>query len=485
MPLSLRGMAMVQRLMDSVLVSRSKVASFAGLTFDGKRDLYAALGYKRVLVFRDYNDRYIRGGIAAKVVDAPASATWRNSPAVIEKGSEGKPSEFNDAWKELADRLSIFHYLERVDRISGIGQYGALLIGARGDLKTPLPHVDGPEDILFLSTFTEVNAPINKLTTDTSSPNFGLPETYNLNLSSEVASNQTLSTRPVETHHTRVIHVAEGLTENEIFGVPRMSRIWNYLDDLDKVVGGSSEAIWRVIDRGIQFNLDKDATLDKDDEEDFANEIEDFMHGFQRYIRTQGVEAKVLGSDAPNPQGAASIVFSLISGTTGIPQRVLFGSERGQLASTQDERNFNGRMKERQVFHAEPNILRPVVNTLISIGALPEPKDGYEVEWPDLSTLTEREQSDVAARFAQAIRNVATQGAQNAPTHIISADEFRQKFLGLGPMDESENSIPGADDGRTDDPIGDGDADGEGGNLSGDSVNAPRESGANGDARNH
>ncbi len=308
---SLRGLAVFQRAMDSLLVSRSRIATFAGKTFDGIRDLYTALGYKRVLVFKDYNDRYKRGGIAAKVVDSPASATWRNSPAIIEKGSEGKDSEFNDAWKALADRLSIFHYLERADRVSGIGHYGALLIGAKGDLKTPLVKVDGPEDVLFLAVYTEEHAPVGKLTFDTSSPNFGLPETYKLDLTSDVTTANAISTRSVEAHHTRIIHVAEGLSENEIFGIPRMSRIWNYLDDLDKIVGGSSEAIWRIVDRGIQFDLDKDATLDPQDEEDFNDEIQDYMHGFQRYLRTQGVTANILGSDAPNPMGAASVVFSV------------------------------------------------------------------------------------------------------------------------------------------------------------------------------
>ncbi len=207
MSMSIRGLAVAQRMMESLLVSRSRIASFAGKTFDDKRDLYKALGYKRNLVFRDYNGRYKRGGIAAKVVDSPASATWRNSPEIIEKGSEGKGSEFNDAWQELADRLSLFHYLERADRISGIGHYGALLIGAKGDLKAPLTKVSGPEDIFFLSAYTEEHAQVGKLTDDTSSPNFGLPEIYELDLTSGVSGVDSISSRSVEDHHTGVIHI--------------------------------------------------------------------------------------------------------------------------------------------------------------------------------------------------------------------------------------------------------------------------------------
>ena len=60
--------------------------------------------------------------------------------------------------------------------------------------------------------------------------------------------------------------------------------------------------------------------------------------------------------------------MSLIGGTLGIPTRILLGSERGQLASSSDERNFSSRVKERQQSYAEPTMIRAFTNRLKSVG---------------------------------------------------------------------------------------------------------------------
>ncbi len=414
----------------TALIRRSKLASLVGKTFDGNRDLYDKLGYKRVIDFKDYDERYDRGGIAARVVDSKPQATWRNIPVLRETGqTEWTP--FVEEWEKLARRLNLFHYLERVDRIGGVGRYGVLLVGVRGGrrLESAIPRVKSPDDILYLAPFSEGNAAIHQLEADAANERFGLPSVYSLDLQREVEGSPGLGipANSVEVHHSRVIHVAEGLKEDDIFGTPRMQQVWNYLDDLDKVVGGSSEALWRTVDRGMQFDVDKDMELSPDDAEDFSDEMDEYEHGLRRFIRTRGITVTPLGSDVPDPRGQFSVLASLIAGTTGIPQRVMFGSERGQLASTQDERNYHARVQERQTSFAEPKILRPLVDLFIEIGALPEPANGYKVKWPDLSVLTLRERADVAARFAQAIRNVAAQTKEGK--EVVSPEEFVRMFL--------------------------------------------------------
>ena len=144
-------------------------------------------------------------------------------------------------------------------------------------------------------------------------------------------------------------------------------------------------------------------------------------------LRTQGIKATVLGSTVPDMRGPFSVTAALIAGTIGIPLRVLFGSERGQLASTQDERNFNARVLERQQHYAEPSILRPFVDKLIALGALK--KEQYAGDGPDVHTLAKKETADVPARVAQRIRNIAAQTKDGQI--VISSGEFREHFLGL------------------------------------------------------
>ena len=49
----------------------------AGITFSGRRDLYETLGYLRTLRYEDYYQRYRRGCIASRIIDAFPAATWR------------------------------------------------------------------------------------------------------------------------------------------------------------------------------------------------------------------------------------------------------------------------------------------------------------------------------------------------------------------------------------------------------------------------
>ena len=408
----------------STIVSRANLSNRAGITFGTKRDLYAELGYTRTLDFPQYFDRYQRGGIASRIVEAFPTATWRNPPIVTVKENEG----FKEVWDNLVTRLSVYHYLERADKLAGIGRYSVVLFGTSGGRGTEfaLPKVKGPEDLLFLALFSEENAIIRELVKESSNPRFGLPSKYNIQFISGMNVDSRGSFKVVDA--SRVIHIAEGTLEDDIFGAPRLKKVWNYLDDLDKVIGGSSEAIWKTVDRGMQFDLDKDLDLSEDDEAAFSDEIEEYMHGMSRFFKTKGITTTVLGSTISDPTGPVGAIMGLISGTTGIPQRILMGSERGELSSGQDERNFNSRVRERQLSYAEPIVLRPFLNKLIDINVLPEPNGPINIEWPDLAILTDKEVADIAARTGQAIKHVSDQAILVVPpklfaTQILHFDE--------------------------------------------------------------
>ena len=420
----------------STIVSRADLANRAGITFGNKRDLYAELGYARTLDFPQYFDRYQRGGIASRIVEAFPTATWRNPPIVSVKENDG----FKEVWDELVTRLSVYHYLERADKLAGIGRYSVVLFGTSGGrgAEFPLSAVKGPEDLLFLSLFSEANANIRKLINEAADPRFGLPESYEVQFIGGMGVDSRTTAKTV--HASRVIHIAEGTLEDDIFGAPRLKKVWNYLDDLDKVIGGSSEAIWKTVDRGMQFDLDKELDLTPEDEEAFSEEIQEYMHGTARFFKTKGITTTVLGSTISDPRGPVEALMGLISGTTGIPQRILMGSERGELSSGQDERNFNSRVRERQLSYAEPIVLRPFLNKLISINVLPEPNGPINIEWPDLAILTDKEAADIAARTGQAIKHVSDQAIMVLPPKL-----FATKYLDID-EDEYDKAVEEAKD---------------------------------------
>ena len=238
-----------------MLQSRANLAARVGLTFKGQRDLYEYLGYKRTLEYADFYARYKRGGIASRIVDAYPQATWRQQPILLDPEAQlhDERGEFVKSFDAMATRLNLYHYFERADKLAGIGEYSVVMIGVKGSgaLNTPLPKISSFDDVIYITPYGQENAEVKEYEDNPGSERFGLPTMYDITLSKKIPKQQV--------HYSRLLHISEGLLEDEIYGRPRMEPVWNYLDDLDKIMGGSSEAVWRTVDRGIQFDIDKDA----------------------------------------------------------------------------------------------------------------------------------------------------------------------------------------------------------------------------------
>lgn len=423
----------------SPLVARRSLAYRLGRAFEGERDYYQVLGYDLEPDIDDYLARYTRDDIAGRVVDLPAQDTWKRRPVLIDGDSrsddEEPASEFLAAWQRMTDAgsdqaLNVYHYFERVDRLTGIGRYGVLLIGLRDgkELNEAVSgKLSGPEGILYLSAFSEASALIgpSDINQDPQDRRFGKPEQYQVDLFGTGGRTAV--------HWSRVIHVAEDMLEDEVYGRPRLERIFNRLDDLMKIVGGSAEATWKLMRKGLAVIAKEGYQMPQDDDakKDFAEQLEEYDHGLRRILRLGGVDVEELGSEVVDPSGIFKIIISLISAASDIPQRILIGSERGELASSQDLRAWAAVIANRQTNFAEPVILRPFVNWCIQIGALPKPVSGkYRVEWPRLYELTELEEAERAKLYAEAILRYVE---ATASVDVVPPDEFREKYLGLPP----------------------------------------------------
>ena len=407
----------------SIAAQRQRSLGALGQQFDGKRDVNTAAGYKTDIQFDDYLAKYNRQDVAHRIIDAPAIATWRVPPE-IKDGDEGD-TPFTEAWSKLTDlttgnvdndvddiedQKSIWHYCQRADSLSGIGHYGVMLLGINDgqDLKQPLMKGDiGTEGLLYLSTYDEGVVEITELGSDSKSRRYNLPIKYKIKVSDMIGGKVTSNPTMPEVHWSRVVHIAEGLKSNEIYGTPRLKAVYNRLDDLEKVMAATGEAAWRLMQKGFIFSSQDGYDL-PDDTSDLENDIEQFIHELNRTLMLEGIDTTVLGGEVVDPSGVIKAIISIISGMTGIPQRILLGSEAGQLASSQDERNWAQRITARKVQFAEPQILRPLINRLIFAGVLPPPSSGnYQVVWPNSIELSELEMAQVeqaqAAGFASAV----------------------------------------------------------------------------------
>ena len=421
----------VRAFQNSIAQARQSIAARAGQMYDYKRDTWSILGYKRDLDFRDYLAMYERQDVAGRIVDMPAQETWRNPPKLVARTDVNSGSFFED-WEELVNRLSIWSWCEHIDRLSGIGTFGVLFIGVDDgkDLKTPVTREDlKPEEILYLSAYHEGRVEILEIDLDPQSVRCGLPIRYKIRLVDfqDPKGNKKLSKGTglleEEVHWTRVIHVAEEALSDRIYGRPRLQRVFNRMFDMLKVTGGSSEMFWQNVAQIFHVNLDPELEYKEEDLKDLDEKFVEMLQGIRRIIQTEGVEEiKTLQGKTPDPRGVFVVLKTLIASAAEIPQRILFGSEQGEMASTQDKSEWYGRITSRRERHAEPNILKQLVMRFASWGVLVLPEGGFVAQWPSLFEQTPMEKAGVARAMAMAAAKMDTA----RPDRIIGVAEIRE-----------------------------------------------------------
>jgi hypothetical protein len=359
------------------------------------------------------------------------------APVVTE--TEAEETKFEEEWAALQDKLNIYHYMSRVDRLSVIGQYAVLLIGADDDLGWEQP-LEGTRNIKYLMVYDELSAKIKDYDTDSKSERFGLPLTYSI--ATTVASSGSAFT----VHHSRLIHVAYDPLENDVLGTSILNGIYNRLEDWEKVVGGSAEMFWRGAMRSLWLDVREGAGISPQDKAAVKTEFTDFSHNLSRTFQTEGMDVKTIEQQLADPSSSASVILDEISAATRIPKRILLGSERGELASTQDEKSWTDNIDQRRRDHDEMRILRPFINRCIELGVLTEPKDKYTVVWPDLLTPSNKDKAEVAKIKTEALKSYADAlGAAD----ILPPDFYLLHFLGLT-QDELDqvNELIGEQDSR-------------------------------------
>ncbi len=406
-----------------------------GKQYGTKRDVYDVLGYNPKPSVDDYWNFFLREDIAKRIVQAPSKAIWRKPPEICETDNPDRETEFEKKWDELNKTHKIWSYFSRADNLAGIGYYAILLIGMPGALTEEVRAATGPgQRLLFLSPYSQRNASVKEYEASVQSDRFGKPLNYAIDTAGDLSGGRTkasvaarLSKMDV-VHHSRVLHFADELLEDELNGTPRLEAIFNRLFDLQKVIGGSAEGYWRGAYGGFALEAAKDAvSAYTSGTEIDPDTVDEFAHGMRRWIDAEGYHINRIEGQDFKPKEVFEVIIAAISSATSIPQRLLLGSERGSLASEQDETNWKDFIEERRSGFAEP-LIRDFIDRLIMWKVLPEPKE-YRLEWPSLYTKTDKEKSEIFKNFTQGIAAVAPGGQTEL---IATPKEIRTADWGLG-----------------------------------------------------
>lgn len=359
----------------SDLNSRYSLASALGQTFEGNRDLYEVLGYKKSVEFKDYLALYVRQDIAKRVVESASNPIFNNTP-VIESINSTLTTDIDLLFKTQ----KVYSYLNRVDILNRLGRYAVLLMGFDDGQPLESP-IERASSLIYLRPYSEGSAEILSFEDEPTNPRCGLPLFYTITLSND---------KKVKVHYSRVLHIAEGLLEDDVYGIPALKPVFNRLMDLEKVVGGSAEAFFMNASPGRVLMLEKDSIFDPGEQTDTQEQIEDYNMKLNKWLRLKGQKVESLSTSIHSPKSTFDCIVSLIAGCVGIPKRILVGSERAHLASSMDEVNWMKTLDDRRTVFVGPNIVRSFIERLQLVGVLPEAE--FEIIWPELTD--EIEESD-------------------------------------------------------------------------------------------
>jgi hypothetical protein len=410
----------------SSIISRAALAAKLGTSYNGDRNLYQTLGYPTQLTYQDFVSRYLRQDIAKAIISRPVKMTWTGPLTVIES-KEGSETTLERDWIDLERRLNLKTVFTRLDKLTGLGRYGILLmgfndVGKTEDLANPVSLKKGL-DILYARPLGEGSAKIISWDTNVRSIRYGMPELYDITLSSPDNSQST-----IRVHHSRVLHIVEDSLESQVEGIPRLEVVYNRLCDLEKLVGGSSEMFWRGARPGYTGEVDKEFTMGVEQEKALQDQLDEYEHNLRRFLTTQGVSIKSLDMQISDPKNHVDVQMMMISAVTGIPKRILTGSERGELASTQDASEWTAFVQGRREEFAEPCILRPFINKMIEYKILPKPVEGYEIEWADLFSISEKDKAEIGRIRATSLREYFV---NPLTTEVVPPKAFYELFLGF------------------------------------------------------
>ena len=475
--------------------------------FDPRRDVFAECGYQKNPTVEAFVEMYERSEYAKTVVDLYPNECWKVHPLVYEEEEADTITPFEEAWDGLGRQLRgesswygeeadnpVWHYLQRLDKESGLGRYGCLLIGIddgkpldqpvegmdeqgwtpqqlkdmaeggsaeagfmplfagvgterqywdwqrysqepmggsngngsngsaqrsngkplngkpgkSGDAKNgqpPQPSQRGQQGqppggkqngkakskrrkITYLRTFPEHLCQVTSFE-QRNCPRYGQPLLYQVTMNdprqnSQGGASQGMGTKMVHWH--RMLHVADVhfmAPYNEWFARPRQQVVFNSLWDLLKIKGSAAEGFWQACFTILAYETHPQLGTDVQiNVTDLKSQFESLMQGLKRWVASAGGSFKSIAPSVTDPTGHVQLPIKAICNALRCPVRVFEGSERGELASSQDDAAWNERIRERQKNYLTPRIIIPFIDRLIQLKVLPEPQKPKQVLQP-------------------------------------------------------------------------------------------------------
>lgn len=301
------------------------------------------------------------------------------------------------------------------------------------------PAKHGKAPLTFLRVFDESLVQVVQYEASMYSPRFGQPIMYLITLNDprQPHTGIGLPLATVRVHWSRFVHIAENNDKpSEVFAKPRMQPVVNDILDYRKVKGGAAEMYWRAAFPGLSLEthpqLGGDVAVNK---ADIRQMMQNYYQSLNRWISLMGMTAKSLAPQVSDPTPQIQMLIEAICIELGCPIRVFKGSERGELASSQDDSDWNERVLHACQTYRSPKVIAPFVDRLVMLGILSEPggdgEGGYSIEWPEIDATSKKDKAAIALQETQALAAYISGGVEA----MIPKEDYMVKVLG---WDEEE-----------------------------------------------
>jgi len=406
-------------------------------------------GWPSELTFFMHWNMWRRNAVAAQVVGLPVKLCWLTKPCVKESDEKHDETAFEKEFKRTVKRLKLWQRIKGADLRQRVGRYSALVWTVADGLTMdkPLAKVN-INRIIDVKPVFEDQLQVSTVEEDQKSHRYGQPVMYSLQ-ESGTGSRSERQNRSGQIHWTRVTTFAEGADDGTIYGIPSLEAIFNDLIDWDKVKGSGGEGFWRAAAQKFVLEASKEsaANAPKTEELDALTDmLTDMFAGFDTMPYTGGWNLKSLDTSMPNPDGFVAILEKSIAAGSGIPSKILFGSQTGVKAGDEDTGHFMRLLQSRR-----ENEISDFINDVLAwFGEHTNLKipDDVHVEWDDLTAPGALQKAELAKAMSMINKDAITTG-QDAP---FKPNEIREEFghqpdedLNDSELDDSELDEPEED----------------------------------------
>lgn len=290
----------------------------------------------------------------------------------------------------------------------------------------------------FIRVFSENEVTVTSWNTDRNDPRYDEPLMYQVRYDESSSQTPDHSGRVVgakqreratfHVHWSRVIHVAELDTSSEVYARPLLEPAVPQLENITKMFAGEGEGHWRTaVPTLVAKVAAEDIFKGNIDRDSVKKAMRDYVDGLKRFLGAEGFDIDAIQSSSIAGTEQIKNSVEALCVLLECPMRIFMGSERGELASSQDRSEWQEKSDGRKETHLVPNIIAPFVERLIDAGVLPPPQDGFYVDWEKKDVQTPAERMEQATLLLDAIARYMESGAYK----IITPRDLFVKVIGM------------------------------------------------------